>query len=145
MAIPPNTVLKAILSSTPAAERAAVCAAWDGLLPERREFLATWSPEFVAGWLRGLLQGWDDEASLNTLPEGGYARRVAVSGASGQREWVWCRVATASATVGELIPCEERLSAHGARISFELHADGQAVATSVPMRASTPQSESRPY
>jgi hypothetical protein len=141
----PNVVLKAILSATPVADRAAVCAAWDGLLPERREFLSTWSPTMVAGWLRRLLDAWDDAAPLNTLPEGGYARRVAITDAAGERHWVWCRVATASATSGELIPCEEQGYPGGARIAFELQPDGQATATVPALQKRAPHAENHRY
>jgi hypothetical protein len=145
MSAAPDMTLKAILSATPAGERAAVCAAWDGLLPERREFLAKWSPAMVAGWLRGLLESWDDDAPLNTLPEGGYARRVAIRDDAGARQWVWCRVATASATSGELIPCEEQGYSGGTRISFELQPDGGATATTRLSQERTYHAENRHY
>lgn len=145
MTAAPNVVLKAILLATPKAERAAVCAAWDGLLPERREFLSTWSPTMVAGWLRQLLDTWDDTASLNTLPEGGYARRVAITDDMGEQQWVWCRVATASATSGELIPCEEHGYTGGARVTFTLGPNGEATATAPALQNRTFHAENRHY
>jgi hypothetical protein len=106
-----------------------VCAAWDGLLPERREFLSTWSPAFIAEWLRGLVDEWDNDAPLNSLPEGGYARRVFTTDELGQRLTVWCRVPTRSATVGELISCDEGAPAPNERVAFEFRDDGSTWAT----------------
>jgi len=128
-----NATLTTILSATPASSRAAVCAAWDGLLPERREFLSNWSPEILARWLLGILREWQDNAPLNALPEGGYARQVEVMDAFGAPAWVWCRVPTASARVGELIPCEQTMAHAGTRIAFELRPNGFASATTMPL------------
>ncbi len=129
LAVPKSeTVLRAILAATPLAERSPVCVAWEGLLPERREFLAAWSPAFIAGWLRGLLSDWDDRAPLNALPEGGYVRRVAMPHGAGGPEYEWCRVSTLAATVGELIHCSEERVGSGARITFSVGRDGFATA-----------------
>jgi hypothetical protein len=122
-------VLQAILAVTPAEEHDAVCAAWEGLLPERREYLSRWSPAFIAGWLRGLVSEWDDTAPVNVLPEGGYARKVAIVTADGERQWVWCRVPTTQATSGEVIHCDDkRRFALSSRIRFTLRSDGFAAA-----------------
>ena len=123
-------VLRAILAATPPEEHHAVCAAWEGLLPERREYLSQWAPPFIAGWLRGLVSEWDNSAPLNALPEGGYARKVAVTSVNGEREWVWCRVPTTSAMIGEVIHCDDRTRLHlSARIRFTLRPDGYALAS----------------
>jgi hypothetical protein len=124
-----DAVLKAILAVTPAQEHDAVCAAWEGLLPERRDYLARWSPAFIAGWLRGLVSEWDDSAPLNALPEGGYARKVVILTADGHRQWVWCRVPTTQATSGEVIQCDDmNRFALSSRIRFTLRPDGFAAA-----------------
>lgn len=123
------SILNAILRETPIAEHDAVCAAWEGLLPERREYLSRWPAAFIAGWLRGLVSEWNDGAALNVLPEGGYARKVAITEANGSRAWVWCRVPTRAATQGEVIRCDDRERfAQDGRLSFRVTDDGFAVA-----------------
>lgn len=122
-------ILKAILDATPHNEHDAVCAAWEGLMPERRDFLSKWPPPFIAGWLRGLVSEWDDDAPINALPEGGYARRVLVSDASGRQTAVWCRVASPSSIVGEVIHCDDVTSFDGnSRLAFRVSENGTATA-----------------
>jgi hypothetical protein len=124
-----ESTLKRILAETPSEEQDAVCAAWEGLMPERKEYLSRWPAAFIAGWLRGLVSEWDDSAPLNVLPEGGYARKVAVVTTNGRRTWVWCRVATRSATVGEVIHCEDIETLQlASRLQFRVRDDGYATA-----------------
>ncbi len=122
-------ILKAILDATPPDEHDAVCAAWEGLMPDRRDFLSNWPPPFIAGWLRGLVSEWDDNAPINALPEGGYARRVLVTDASGTQSSVWCRVASPTSSVGEVIHCDDvSHAAGGSRLAFRVAQNGTAVA-----------------
>lgn len=123
-------ILKAILDATPPDEHDAVCAAWEGLMPDRRDFLSNWPPPFIAGWLRGLVSDWDDDAPINALPEGGYARRVLVTDERGKDAFVWCRVASPSSSIGEVIHCDDvTLMSGDSRLAFRLAQNGTAVAT----------------
>lgn len=124
-------ILKLILAATPLDEHDAVCAAWEGLMPDRRDFLSRWPAPFIAGWLRGLVSDWDDDAPINALPEGGYARRVLVRDVKGVEASVWCRVASPQSSVGEVIHCnDQHYTGRETRLFFQLAANGTAVATS---------------
>ena len=120
-------ILVAILDVTPQNEHEAVCAAWESLSTPRRVYLGGFPPTFVARWLRGLLVGWDDDAPLNALPEGGYARQVAFPTKDSGEVRLWCLVSSRSATTGELIHCHAGIAAPpGTIVELEHTADGYA-------------------
>ncbi len=122
-----DPALEAILHETPHDEHDAVCAAWEALSPQRQQYLSGFPPAFVARWLRGLLTAWDDDAPMNALPEGGYARQVMFPTASGDEVRLWCLVSSRSAETGELIHCHEGVAAPaGTLVRLELTDDGFA-------------------
>ena len=124
---PHDSALLAILHETPHDEHDAVCAAWEALTATRQQYLAGFPAGFVARWLRGLLAGWDDDAPLNALPEGGYARQVAFPTAAGEEVRLWCLVSSRAAQTGELIHCHDGVSAPaGSIVQLELTDDGFA-------------------
>lgn len=122
-----ESVLAAILAETPHDEHESLCASWEALTPQRQHFLSGFEPSFVAHWLRGLLAGWDENASMNVLPEGGYARRVTFVTDSADEVHLWCLVASRSATTGELIHCHKGVNAPaGTVVAFHITNDGFA-------------------
>lgn len=119
--------LVAILGVTPQDEHEAVCAAWESLSDARRAYLADFAPAFVARWLCGQLTGWDDDAPMNALPEGGYARQVAFPTKKNGDVRLWCLVSSRSATTGELIHCHDGVAAPaGTVVTLEHTPDGFA-------------------
>ena len=122
-----DQALVAILEQTPHGEHEAVCAAWEALPQARRGFLAGFQPAFVARWLRGQLVGWDDDAPMNALPEGGFARQVAFSHKENDEVRLWCLVSSRAATTGELIHCHDGVAVPaGTVVELELTDDGFA-------------------
>jgi hypothetical protein len=122
-----DPTLVAMLRETPHDEHDAVCAAWEALAPARQQYLAGFPPAFVVQWLRGQLTGWDDDAPLNALPEGGYARQVAFPSKQGGSVRLWCLVSARAATIGELIHCHDGVdAAAGTLVQLELTDDGFA-------------------
>jgi len=120
-------ILAAILAETPHDEHDSVCAAWEALSPQRQLFLSGFEPSFVAKWLRGLLDGWDENAPMNVLPEGGYARQVTFVTDRAAEVNLWCLVVSRSATTGELIHCHDGVKAPaGTVVAFDITDDGFA-------------------
>ncbi len=119
--------LEAILRETPHDEHEAVCAAWEALPLRRQEYLAGFPPAFVARWLRGLLTGWDEEAPMNVLPEGGYARQVTFPSSKGEDVRLWCLVNSRASEQGELIHCHDGVAIPaGTIVQLALTSDGFA-------------------
>jgi len=102
-----DKTLVAILAATPHDQHEAVCAAWEALTPARQQYLSEFPAAFVARWLRGELVGWDDDAPLNVLPEGGFARQVTFQTTAGDEVRLWCLVRSRISTAGELIHCHD--------------------------------------
>ncbi len=122
-----DQVLVAILEQTPHEEHDAVCAAWESLSDVRRAYLAGFKPAFVARWLRGQLVGWDDDAPMNALPEGGFARQVTFPRNGNDEVRLWCLVSSRAATTGELIHCHDGVAVPaGTVVELELTDDGFA-------------------
>ncbi len=116
----------AILEVTPPCEQAAVASAWQGLGRKRRNMLASWSPSFVAGWLRGLVHDWDDAAPVNGLPTGRFARRLITRLADGTLERSWCIVQTLDDRQGELVPVAGHVPVRAGTVAFTLLPDDTA-------------------